>query len=369
MGTPGSSDLLTIRVIPRASRSGVDGMRDGAIVVRLNAPPVDGAANQALIDVLASSLDVPKRSVSIVSGERARLKRVRVDGITIDTAMRRLGLLLLLLFVASQAAAQSPAGPAFEVASVKPSNPGAGGPGGMRTGGGRFTASNLTLQDLVLRAYDLFDAELVGGPDWQTSRRFDIQARAADPVAGMTAMQPMLKTLLADRFKLKVHTEKREMPAYALVLARDDGQLGANITRSTADCSNADGELAVTRARVGPGAIAALLKAGQGLPCAIMPVSPARVAGAMTMRANAVSMAGLAQFLASSAGRIVQDRTGLSGLYDWEITYDPRPLPAPPSDSPPLLIALQEQLRLKLESTRGPVEVLVIDSAALPEPD
>jgi uncharacterized protein (TIGR00251 family) len=80
MGTAGPSDLLTIRVIPRASRSGVDGMRDGAIVVRLNAPPVDGAANQALIDVLAIALDVPKRSVSIVSGERARLKRVRVDG-------------------------------------------------------------------------------------------------------------------------------------------------------------------------------------------------------------------------------------------------------------------------------------------------
>jgi hypothetical protein len=97
MGTPGSSDLLTMRVIPRASRSGVDGMRDGAIVVRLNAPPVDGAANQALIDVLATALDVPRRAVTIVSGERARLKRVRVDGMTIDTAMRRLGLLLVLL--------------------------------------------------------------------------------------------------------------------------------------------------------------------------------------------------------------------------------------------------------------------------------
>ena len=82
-----------------------------------------------------------------------------------------------------------------------------------------------------LRAYELFDSQLDGGPDWQTSRRFDIQAKAKDPVAGMAAMLPMLKALLADRFQLKVHTETREMPIYALVVARDDGKLGANITR------------------------------------------------------------------------------------------------------------------------------------------
>jgi uncharacterized protein (TIGR03435 family) len=247
--------------------------------------------------------------------------------------------------------------------------------------GGRFNASNLTLRELVLRAYELFDSQLAGGPDWQTSRRFDIQAKAKDPVAGMTAMLPMLKTLLAERFKLKVHTERREMPIYALVVARDDGKLGANITRSTADCSNAEQELAETSAKAGPGAVLGLFQKGQGLPCAIMPV-PARVSGSMTMRANGASMAELARFLTPATGRMVQDRTGLSGLYDWEMTYDrgvrPQvtqqpgnlPLPAPPpSDSPSLMIALQEQLGLKLESTRGPVEILVIDSVALPEPD
>jgi len=393
MATPGSSDLLTIRVIPRASRSGVDGMRDGAIVVRLNAPPVDGAANQALIDLLASSLHVPKRAVSIVSGERARLKRVRVDGITIDTAMRRLGLLFVLLVFASHPAAQSPTGPAFELTSVKPSNPDVPGPSGMPVGG-RYVASRVTLRELVLRAYDLFDSQLDGGPDWQRTRRFDIQAKAADPVAGITAMLPMVKTLLADRFKLKVHTERREMPIYALVLARDDGQVSPNITRSTADCSKAEQELA----EAGPGAVGKLLQAGKGVPCAIMPVSPPRAAGAMTMRADGTSMASLAQFLTAFAGRLVQDRTGLSGLYDWEITFNPRLgavmqsggitappppppdirplLPSPPGGdtsptfaSPSLMIALQEQLGLKLESTRDLVEILVIDSAALPEPD
>ena len=285
--------------------------------------------------------------------------------------------LAVMLGLASHLAAQSPAGPAFEVASVKPSKPDVPGPMGMPVGG-RFNASNLTLRELVLRAYDLPDSRLAGGPDWQTSHRFDIQAKATDTVAGMTAMRPMLKTLLADRFKLKVHTERREMPIYALVVARDDRQLGPNITRSTADCSDAEQELAETMAKAGPGAVLGLLQKGQGLPCAIMPV-PARAAG-MTMRANGVSMADLAGFLRPFTGRIVQDWTGLSSLYDWEMTFGlgggapatqqpgstlPPTTPPPPS----VMIALQEQLGLKLESTRGLVEILVIDSAALPEPD
>src|SRR5687768_4567505 len=181
--------------------------------------------------------------------------------------------LAVMLGLASQLVAQSPAAPAFEVASVKPSNPDAAVPGGMPVGG-RFTVSNRTLRELVLMAYDLPDARLGGGPDWQTSRRFDIQAKAKDPVAGMTAMRPMLQTLLADRFKLKVHTERREMPIYALVVARDR-QLGPNITQSTVDCSNAEQDLAETSAKAGPGAVVGLLQKGQGLPCAIMPV-PAR---------------------------------------------------------------------------------------------
>ena len=105
--------------------------------------------------------------------------------------------LTVMLGLASHPAAQSPAEPAFEVASVKPSNPDAAGPRAMPPVGGRFTASNLTLRELVRRAYGLFDAELVGGPDWQTSRRFDIQAKTEDPVVGIDAMRPMLKALLA----------------------------------------------------------------------------------------------------------------------------------------------------------------------------
>jgi uncharacterized protein (TIGR03435 family) len=273
-------------------------------------------------------------------------------------------------------AAQSAAGPRFEVASVKPSNPDAADPLGLPTPvpptRGRLTILNAPLRFLVLRAYGpLFNFQIIGGPDWQMSRRFDIQAKAEDPAADMGAMLPMLKTLLEDRFQLKVHTETREMPIYALVVARDDGRLGANIRPSNADCSN-PAQVPDT---------AALLQAGRGVPCAIMP-APTRVAGSMTLRANGASMASLARFLTGTTGRIVHDWTGLSGLYDWEMTYDRGvtpppalqpgsnlPLSPPPSESPALTTALQEQLGLKLESTRGPVEVLVIDSAALPEPD
>jgi uncharacterized protein (TIGR03435 family) len=288
------------------------------------------------------------------------------------------------LGLASHPAAQSPAAPAFEVASVKPSAPDAPARLMRPVGGGRFIASSVTLKELVKQAYGfVFDFRIDGGPDWQTSRRFDIQAKAEDPGAGRDAMLPMLKALLGDRFQLKVHTEMREMPIFALVIARD-GQLGANVTPSTTDCSAAAEQQRVeTRAKAGQGA-AELLSAGQGLPCAVLPV-PGGVAGSMTWRGNGVSMPDLAAFLTTftsrTADRMVQDRTGLSGLYDWEMTFDraavmPRALDAqqagtsvPRSDSPPLVTAVQEQLGLKLEPAQGPVEILVIDSAALPTPD
>jgi len=83
--------LLSVRVIPRASRSGLAGIRDGALLVRLNAPPVDGAANLELIEVVARALDVPRRQVTLVSGERSRSKTLRVVGRSVADAERILG--------------------------------------------------------------------------------------------------------------------------------------------------------------------------------------------------------------------------------------------------------------------------------------
>ena len=82
--------VIDVRVIPRAGRSGVAGVRDNAVLVRLNAPPVAGAANAELIEVLADALDVPKRAIAIVSGDRSRQKRVRIDGVTLAHAASRL---------------------------------------------------------------------------------------------------------------------------------------------------------------------------------------------------------------------------------------------------------------------------------------
>lgn len=277
--------------------------------------------------------------------------------------------LALMLALASHPVAQSAAGPTFEVASVKTSDPNAVGPFGKppplpatMIAPGRFVMSNSTLSLLVKTAYDFwFDFRIVGGPEWLMSRRFDIQATSEHSAADIAAMRPMLRTLLADRFKLKVHTEKREMPIYALVVARDDRRLGPKVKTSPADCSNP--------APVTGADLATLIQAGR-VPCAIMPFS-----GGATLRANGASMAALAESLTSQVGRWVEDRTGLSGLYDWEMTYDRRATLSPEQQSdstsanPILTTALQEQLGLKLEPTRGSVEVLVIDSAAMPEPD
>jgi uncharacterized protein (TIGR03435 family) len=274
--------------------------------------------------------------------------------------------LALILGLASHPAAQSAVTPKFEVASVKPSaSDPLAFPRSSPPAPGRFTMLDVSLRLLVVLAYGdrLSDFQIIGGPDWLNSRRFDIQAKAEDAAASRDAMLPMLKALLEERFQLKAHTEMREMPIFALVAARDDRRLGTNIRPSATDCS--DPELVKKMWASGP--------TDRGMPCVIWPM-PARVAGSEAWRGNGVSMVALTEFLKRPAGRFVQDRTGMSGFYDFEMTYarvtrGATTTAASTSESPELTTALQEQLGLKLESTRGPVEVLVIDSAALPEPD
>jgi uncharacterized protein (TIGR03435 family) len=287
---------------------------------------------------------------------------------------------------------------AFEVASVKPSDANAAGglgsiPSMRPQGKDGMTIVNMPLRLLIRMTYGLQDFQIVGGPDWQMSNRFDITAKAAEGTTqGTQDLLPMLKTLLADRFKLKTHMETRELPTYALVVARSDGTLGPNIKPSTSDCSNAEAE---TRARMetlakgGPAALAALLpKPGETVKCAMMPaIDPANPAAGFGLRADGQPMSALVQqLLTTVTGRTVIDKTGLTGRYDWELRFDPQVFLAllpqlginipgaaanalPASDSPALLTALQEQLGLRLDAGRGPVEVLVIDSAELPQAD
>lgn len=308
------------------------------------------------------------------------------------------GLSAMVSAQASEVTAQGPGNgagtPAFEVASVKPSNPDPGPlgqiPRVMPPLGGRFTAMNVPLRMFVRMAYSLQDFQLVGGPAWMATTRFDIVAKAEDGAApAMDALSPMLRTLLAERFALKAHTETRELPTYALVVARDDRKLGPALRPSTTDCSNAQAETQKRLEALARGGLSALTavmpKPGEVVPCALSPLIPAGgPAAGFGLRANGLPLNALAALLTSLTGRTVRDQTGLAGLYDWEATFDPQVmlalasqagvnLPAgislPPSDSPSLLTALREQLGLKLDSTRGPVDVLVIDDVQMPTPD
>jgi uncharacterized protein (TIGR03435 family) len=304
-------------------------------------------------------------------------------------------------------ARQSEKAAAFEVASIKLSDPKKSGVLGMiplvlPQGPGRLSATNVPLRLLVRMAYQVQDFQIVGGPSWQLSQKFDIVAKAeASNATDTSELVPMLKALLEDRFKLKTHKETREMPIDTLVIARNDGKLGPNLRPSTSDCQSAQvqeeqqkrAQAASAALKGDPSALAGLLpKPGEVVPCSMTPMIGSvqgAAAGGMPsfgMRGNGQRLSVLVQLLSQAMGKTVQDKTGLAGLYDFELTFDPEvflraasqlginiPLPAavdrPPSDNPSLLTALREQLGLKLDSVRGPVEVLVIDSAEMPTPD
>ena len=250
----------------------------------------------------------------------------------------------------------------FEVASVKPNRSGATEVR-WTFANGRFTAVNVTLKALVSSAFGspeqpLPDFQIAGGPSWLDSARFDVlaQVRAAPGADNGTTMTTstlrMLRNLLEARFQLRTHVESREQPIYALVLSDKNGALGPQLRRRTVDCA----------------AIAAGTAAGE--PCGGQ-IVPGRVSSRGASISQLVS--GLARLM-PNVGRLVVDRTGLTGTYDLDLTWTPdqlpsadrnaMPMPAAPIDpnGPSLFTALQEQLGLKLESARGPVPVLMIDS-------
>src|SRR6185503_19726090 len=127
----------------------------------------------------------------------------------------------------------------FDAASIRPSQ-GTQSSDIRPTPFGRLTATNTTTRALILRAYGLVDAQLIGAPAWLNTERYEIEARLATaPPGGPEALIPMLRTLIVERFKLKAHPEMRELPAYALTFARRDRQLGSDIRATQADCTKA----------------------------------------------------------------------------------------------------------------------------------
>jgi uncharacterized protein (TIGR03435 family) len=268
--------------------------------------------------------------------------------------------------------AQQP--PQFDVASVKPNKSADNRVMIGMQPGGRFTATNVSARQLITNAYRVQPFQIVGGPSWIETDRFDIAAKGAGDVPP-DQMQAMLRGLLAERFGLVAHSESRDMPIYALTLARPDGKLGPKMKESTIDCQALMGR--GRGAAPGPPAPPPPTAAGGPPPCG-MRIGPG------SLSSGGMAIAQLTQSLGPMSGRVVQDRTGLTGSYDFELSWTPDasigggggPLggggaaPPPSSDGgASLFTAIQEQLGLKLESTRGPVDVVVIDKISQPTPD
>jgi len=263
------------------------------------------------------------------------------------------------------------ASPRFEVASVKPNTSG-GGPVRIQTSpGGRFTAINVTLKNLVQFAYRLQSFQVSGGPDWINAARFDIVAKGvdgdlfgADQSGQPSPAQLMLRALLADRFKLVVRNESRDLPMYALIVARADGRLGSDLRRSTLQCGAPPADRqAIDKSK----------PAERGDPsCGIR-------LGLGTMTMGGATLAQLASTLSGVLDRCVVDRTALDGLFDASLKWTPdqstpglavkagfAPAGLVDPNGASIFTAVQEQLGLKLDSQKGPVALLIIDRAERP---
>lgn len=207
--------------------------------------------------------------------------------------------------------------------------------------------SGATVQELVRLAYGVADYQVMNAPGWATTEKYVIDARAGDVTPTRQEVGLMLQSLLADRFKLVVRQDNHEMATYVLEMARPDKSLGNRMRRSTIDCSTTE---ARERARA-------------TLPPGRQPCSTSMDGGSFL--ADGVEFTTLTGLLSSSLRTPIDDRTGLKGLFDWELRWSRDP----GKEGPSLLVAVEEQLGLKLRSSRAPVPVLIIESVERPTPD
>jgi len=258
----------------------------------------------------------------------------------------------ILALVASLAAVapvqgQNAPPPAFDAVSIKPNRSGEQG-GSSRAQPGRYVGVSWPIGCLVRLAYRPIE-EFDGGPEWKDRDRFDLEA-----VTGATVAPPqmlvMLRTMLADRFKLRVHTETRPLPVYELSLVRPDGRLGPGLTRVAASCPPPD--------PVAP-------------PVPADAAAPPPVRCGFTLQNGVLKGAGTMASIASElvvAGRRAVDRTGLAGVYSIDLKWTPDAAAGQPADAPPeIFTGIREQLGLQVKAATVPTEVLVIDAAERPD--
>jgi uncharacterized protein (TIGR03435 family) len=271
---------------------------------------------------------------------RRRTFSPRASSRSIATAAAILAALLLTATLAPRwiAFAQATPRPAFEVASIKPGDPSVRGFGvGVR--GNLFITTNATLKMIVEFAYDLRDHQISGGPTWLNSATFTIEAKPVPQ--SEEQLRLMVQSLLAERFRFRSHRESRIEPVYELVVAKGGHRLKEPKPQ-------ADGRSGIFGERRGD------------------------------LNGYAAPMAMFANVLSQGLGRSVIDKTALPGKFDFKLIWTPGPgeggsnIPPdmpPPADTsgPSIFTAIQEQLGLRLESSKGPVDVLVIDHAEKPD--
>lgn len=234
----------------------------------------------------------------------------------------------------------------FEVASIKPTPPGTAGRWIRMQSTHEFAAKNHSLKTLIAAAYNLNPRAISGGPEWVDSTRYDIVAKAPNEVrANLNEQMSMLRKLLADRFQLTFHRERKELRLYALTVAKD----GPKLKEST----------------VSPDALP------EGPPPLIFVVSPQLV----RLPGRSATMADLASVMQRAAlDYPVLDKTGLSARYDFDLEFTPDETTfggalgkgTDDAAKPNLFAAISQQLGLRLEGTRGSVEALVIDHVERP---
>jgi uncharacterized protein (TIGR03435 family) len=269
--------------------------------------------------------------------------------------------------------------PRFEVTSIRATDmtpfTGAGvtkvPPIGVRFLPNGMTGTLATVEMLLLAAYQLRNFQLVGGPDWIRSERFDITARAAGEVTPDVG-RGMLRTLLRDRFALRAHLETRQADVHALVLANADGRLGPRLKRTSPECVATLEARKKGTAPPEPPPNFELLRKQTSCGMSLMSGS---ASGASSYSMGGVGIDRLANQLQGAIAGPVVDRTGLTGLFDILLEYaSPAQLQAAASApdltkdvAPPTIRdALREQLGLRLETGKGPLEVLVIESVSRP---